>query len=131
MQSRAMNSPKFDGDKLQLNIQCNGEGILECRGRIQGHYPIYLPDNCRFTEKLVQRAHLRTLHGDVTCTMADVRERHWVPRLRQVVKKIIKGCWGCKRFQAQAYAAPPPSLLPVKELRGRQLLKSPVWTSLA
>lgn len=65
VQSRAMNLPKFDGDKLQLNLQCNGEGILECQGRIQGRYPIYLPDNCLFTEKLAQRAHLRTLYGGV------------------------------------------------------------------
>ena len=118
VQSRAINSPKFDGDKLQLNLQPNGEGILECRGRIQGSYPIYLPDDCLFTEKFVQRAHLRTLHGGVALTMANVRERHWVPRLRQVVKKIIKGCWGCKRFQAQAHAAPPPGLLPRERTEG-------------
>lgn len=50
--------------------------------------------------------------------MANVRERRWVPRLCQVVKKIIKGCWGCKRLKAQAYTAPPPGLLPRERTEG-------------
>ena len=53
VQTRSLNSPKFAADKLQLNLQPNREGILECHGRIQGHYPTYLPDDSAFTEKLV------------------------------------------------------------------------------
>ena len=34
----------FEEDKLQLNLQPNDQLILECRGRIQGEYPTYLPD---------------------------------------------------------------------------------------
>ena len=113
-----MNSPKFAADKLQLNLQPNGEEILECRGRIQGRYPIYLPDDCLFTEKYEERSHRRTLHGGVALTMADVRERHWVPRLRQIVKKAIKSCWGCKRLQALALSSPPPGLLPRERTEG-------------
>lgn len=64
VQTRTQNTTKVASDKLQLNLQPNGEGILECRGRIQGRYPIYLPDDSIFTEKLVRHAHLHTLHGD-------------------------------------------------------------------
>jgi len=61
VQTRTQNTPKVASDKLQLNLQPNGEGILECRGRIQGRYPIYLPDDSIFTaEKLIHHAHLRT-----------------------------------------------------------------------
>ena len=94
VQVQAIDSPKFEAAKLQLNLQTNADGVLECRGRIQGHYPVYLPDDCQFTEKFVQRAHHRTLHGGVGLTMACVRERHWVPRLRQLMKRVIKSCWG-------------------------------------
>ena len=103
---------------MQLNLQINSEGILECRGRIQGRYPVYLPDDYLFTEKFVQRSHRRTLHEGVALTMADIWERHWVPRLCQVVKKIIKSCWGCKRFQAIAISSPPPGLLPHERTEG-------------
>lgn len=28
------------------------------------------------------------------------------------MKKVLRNCYGCKRFQAMAYAAPPPGYLP-------------------
>lgn len=108
----------FEADKLQLNLQPDNNGILECRGRIVGAYPIYLPDGNAFTHKLVQRAHLATLHGGVTLTMTKVQETHWIPHLRKLTKKVIKSCWGCKRFRAQAYQSPPLSNLPTTRTQG-------------
>ena len=117
-QEEARSSKNFEADKLQLNLQPDDSGILECRGRIVGAYPIYLPDGNAFTHKFVQRAHLATLHGGVTLTMTKVRETHWIPRLRKLTKKVIKGCWGCKRFRAQAYKSPPPGNLPMTRTQG-------------
>ena len=62
----------------------------------------------------MQHAHLAILHRGVSLTTAKVREQHWIPRLRRLVKKVIKQCYGCKRFQAIAVAAPPPGLLPLE-----------------
>ena len=109
---RAQKSCHDEDDRIKLNLQDNRQGILECRGQLQGEYPIYLPDSHPYTEKLVQEAHLRTLHGGVGMTMTHVREKHWVPRLRRLVKRVIKGCFGCRRFQAIAVANPPPGKLP-------------------
>ena len=36
---------------------------MECRGRVQGDYPVYLPDKSTVSEKLVMDANVRTLHG--------------------------------------------------------------------
>lgn len=44
--------------------------------------------------------------------MAKVRETHWAPRLRQLVKRLIKRCYGCKRFHAVAHSNLPPGNLP-------------------
>ena len=44
--------------------------------------------------------------------MAKVRETHWIPRLRQLAKRLMKRCYGCKRFNLSAYANPPPGNLP-------------------
>ena len=107
-----------EDDKLRLNLQENANGILECRGRIQGHYPIYLSDKHVFTTKLVEDAHLQTLHGGVGMIMARVRERYWVPRLRQLARKVVKSCYGCRRFQAKAVEQPPPGLLPSDRTEG-------------
>ena len=119
VQARATADERYREDQLQLNLQPNAEGILECRGRIQGHYPVYLPDRHRYTEKLVAHAHLGALHGGVGSTMTKVREHYWVPRLRRLAKKIIKSCHGCQRFRAQAFSCPPPGNLPRNRTEGR------------
>jgi len=102
-QAEATCSETFLADKLQLNLGPRDSGILECRGRIIGGHTTYLPGDNLFTSKFVQQAHLTTLHAGVTLTMTKVRETHSVTRLRRLTKKVIKSCWGYKRFQAQAY----------------------------
>ena len=125
VQTRVNNSPKFADDRLRLNLQSNGEGNLEFRGRIQGHYPISLPDNSLlFTEEVGATLASAYLHGGVGLTMPVVRARFWVPRLRKLAKKIIKGCWGCKRFQVVAQAVPPRGYFRGKKQRDQVLLKS-------
>ena len=49
IQARNKGTAKFDVDQEQLNLQKNEEGVYECQGRIQGHFPIYLPDNEHLT----------------------------------------------------------------------------------
>ena len=80
---------KFLEDQQRLNLQKNDEGIYVCRGRIQGHYPVYLPPRVSLSEKIVQDVHLLTLHGGVGSTLAHVRREYWIPRLRQLAKNVI------------------------------------------
>ena len=108
----------FTRDQLQLNLQLNEDGVLECRGRVQGFYPVYIPNSSLLARKFVEHAHKSTLHGGVGLTMVNVRERHWIPRLRRLVKRVIKDCHGCKRFHAIAYATPPPANLPTTRTEG-------------
>ena len=80
--------------------------------RIRENYPIYLPRDAEFTEKLVQRIHCETLYGGIGLTMAAVRERYWVSRLHSLVKLVRKKSWGCKRFQQRAFTPPVAGQLP-------------------
>ena len=64
-------------------------------------------------------SHQATLHGGVGLTLTKVRERYWVPRLRRLAKKVIKKCYGCKRFYAVALKSPPPGNLPRDQTEGR------------
>ena len=108
----------FPQDQLRLNIQPNEDGVLEYRGRVHGFYPIYIPGSSLWVRKFVEHAHKSTLHGGVGLTMVKVRERHWIPRLRRLAKRVIKDCYGCKRFHAIAYASPPPANLPATRTEG-------------
>ncbi|KAK3713875.1 hypothetical protein QZH41_000066 [Actinostola sp. cb2023] len=50
--------------------------------------------------------------------MTKVRSKYWIPRLRRLVKRVRGNCHGCKRYQAMAYAAPPPANLPTTRTQG-------------
>ena len=117
-QESNMGTEKFKQDQLSLNLQKNSEGVYECRGGIQGSYPVYLPPNTVLSEKLTEDAHVLTLHGGVGLTMTYIRRDYWIPRLRRLTKKVIRGCFGCKRFQATAFQNPPPGNLPVERTTG-------------
>ena len=112
VQARNENTEKFTKDQQQLNLKKNDEGIYECRGRVQGDYPVYLPDNESLTNKIVMHSHKLSCHGGVGMTMAKFREKYWSPRLRSIVKRVTKNCHTCKRFRAIAVPCPPIGNLP-------------------
>ena len=73
-----------------------------------------------------------TLHGGVGFTMALIRHDYYIPQLRQLTKKVINGCFGCKKFQAKAFESPSPGNLPIHRTMGSipfQVLGA--WTTLA
>ena len=118
VQQNAKGTHTYKNDELMLNLQKNTDGLLECRGRVQGLYPIYLPAESLFTERLVMHCHKSTLHGGVIQTMTEVRENYWIPRLRQLVKRLRFNCRGCKKFQAIAFNSPSPGYLPKDRTEG-------------
>jgi hypothetical protein len=90
----------YEKERSALNLQPNEQEVLVCHRRIQCDYPIFLPDTHPFTIKLVEQAHMRTLHEGVGMTMAHIREKYWIPRLCRLAWKAIKKCYGCRRFHA-------------------------------
>ena len=113
-QERYSNTERFREDQLRLNLQKNSEGIYECRGRVQGNHPVYLPPKVTLSEKIEQDAQELTLHGGVALTMAFVRRNYWIPRLRQLTRSVYTRCYGCKRLHTAAFHRPPPGNLPVE-----------------
>ena len=113
-----LNTDQFQEDQLKLNLHKNGDGLYECRGRIQGSYPVYLPPDAVLTEKMVHDAHVLSLHGGVGLTMTFIRQEYWVPRLRRLTKKVIRACYGCKKFQVTSFANPPTASLPTDRTVG-------------
>ena len=120
---RAQQDSDMEKDREQLNLQENAQGLTVCHGRIQGHDPVYLSSTHPFTEKLVQEAHLRTLHGGVGLTMTQIRRRYWIPKLRSLAKRQIKSCYACRRFQAAAVVQLPPGLLPKDRTEGNHVFQ--------
>ena len=88
------NTENFKISRQQLNLKMNQEGIYKCHGRIQGDCPVFIPNKSVLTEKLVEEAHLQTIHRGVTLIIYRIRDQYWIPTLRQLVKRIIKRCYG-------------------------------------
>ena len=66
----------------------------------------------------MKQAHETTLHGGVSMTMAEVPR---LPRLLRLAKRVVKQCYGCKRFQAQPLHNPPPGHLLKSRTEGNTL----------
>ena len=88
----------FKEDQSQLNLQKNATGIYERRGRIKSHYPICISGKPLLAEKSACKAHKRIIHRGVILTMAAINENYWILKLKQITKREIRICFGCKRF---------------------------------
>jgi hypothetical protein len=73
---RAQENCDLEIDRVALNLQPGKDKLLECRGRIQGKYPIYVPDHHLISQRIVEEAHQHTLHGGAGLTMGHVRARY-------------------------------------------------------
>ena len=111
------NTENFGISRQQLNLKMDQEGIYECHGRIQGDYPVFIPNKSLRAEKLVEEAHLQIIHGGVALTVAKIRDQYWIPTLRQLMKRIIKRCYGCKRFNISHYPKPSQGLMPTERTK--------------
>ncbi|XP_064465083.1 uncharacterized protein LOC135376504 [Ornithodoros turicata] len=95
----------------------DGEGILRMTGRLQESdlpyaqkHPIVLPKQDPYSEAIIRKCHLDVLHGGMRDTLVQVREKYWIVRARQAVKKVIRSCVVCQRYNAQASRQTPAPL---------------------
>ena len=49
---------------------------------------------------------------------SDVITEYWIPQLRWLTKKVMRGCFGCKKFQAKAFRSPPLENLSIDRTTG-------------
>jgi transposase InsO family protein len=95
------------------------DGILRCTGRLgnsdlelDAQKPILLPKEHKFTRSIIEAWHQKVHHCGVRSTLAKLRSRFWVPKGRQIVKKILNQCVTCKRLIGKSYKEPATAALP-------------------
>ena len=99
----------------QLGLKTDQDKVLRCHGRFnqqEDQQPIYVPKGDQLSALLIMDAHRRVLHMGVASTLAELRSRFWVPNGRQEVKKVIKSCYHCKRYNAQPFKQPLTAPIP-------------------
>ena len=93
---------------------------MKCQGRIDNadtvpyssKYPILLPSDHHLTKLYVLHAHAQVLHDGVKSTITELRSRFWLVKGRSTVKKILRECVLCKKYEGRPYQIPPPPPLP-------------------
>jgi len=85
------------------------EGLFRVGGRLQQStlpyqtmHQMILPSNHHFTKLVVSAEHIRLHHAVPQLLIASLREKYWIPRIRNLVKTVIHQCLTCYRFKAQA-----------------------------
>ena len=111
-QEKVASTDRFEDDKMRINLENNVEGVYICKGRLQGFYPIYLPQDSVLSKKVIFAEHKRLLHEGVAMTMSHIRSLFWISHLRRLSKSVIKICYGCKKFKSLLYHSPKPRSLP-------------------
>jgi len=103
----------------QLSLFLNDRGILRCRGRIHNapvdedaKFPFLLPKKHVLTRLIIQETHARHLHAGVNATVTHLRQKFWVPAIRQCVQATLRQCVTCRRVSGRPYVAPDPPPLP-------------------
>ena len=94
----------------QLNLFVDEKGVIRCRSRLENaplleasKTPILLPSKTYFSELVVSQAHERVFHDGVGETLSAVRERYWILRGREIVKKFVRRCKKCARFEGKPF----------------------------
>ena len=108
----------------QLDLFIDENCILRCKGRIHNapldqivKFPYLLPPKSKLTDLIIMEAHDETLHAGVESTVTILRQKFWIPTIRQRVKSIIHKCVKCRKVLGKSYRTPDPPPLPKDRLK--------------
>ena len=71
-----------------------------------------MPTRHHFTELLIMHRHNQVFHDGICETLNLIRETHWIRRGREAVKRVLRKCIVCRRYEGKALPSPPVPQLP-------------------
>ncbi|XP_043862794.1 uncharacterized protein LOC120457848 isoform X2 [Drosophila santomea] len=98
------------------------DGILRAYGRIDAalcipysaRRPVLLSHRHSLTDLIVRDFHARMKHQNVDATIAEIRTKFWVTKMRRMMRRVISSCNECKLQRARPM---PPIMGPHPEDR--------------
>lgn len=82
----------------------DSRGLIRVGGRLdraevdyEMRHPAIIPKGSRLAWLLMERAHRVNKHGGIQVMMRHIRERYWIPQLRDELKKFTRKCVSCMR----------------------------------
>lgn len=103
----------------QFGLFMDEMGILRCKGRLDNSSlpydtknPIFLPGNHPLTLLIIKNIHSQVMHSGIRNTLTVLRENYWIPRGREVVKRLIRHCIVCAKYAGKTFPMQTPPNLP-------------------
>ena len=88
----------------QLNVFMGDDGILYVKSKMKGWgtnnagYPMLLAKTSTIAKLIIRDTHIRKSHVGVYSVLTEIRKHIYVPHIYSVVKKILRECVVCRRF---------------------------------
>ena len=96
----------------QFRLFVDGDNVIRSQGRIgltdlpiHSKNPILLPTHNPVVNLLIYDVHLKTKHSGTSDTLSTLREKYWILKGRQAVKRILKSCKICARVEGLPYSS--------------------------
>ena len=103
----------------QLRLFLDPTGAIRCGGRIHNaavddvtKFPYLLPNKDILTTLMIQAAHELHGHSGLNSTVTNIRQKFWIPAMRQCVNAVIWKCVICRKVQGNPYKSPEVPPLP-------------------
>ena len=103
----------------QFNLFLDENGILRARSRVcqaniseSTKFPVLLPSRHVYSEMIIKECHNLVFHNGVKETLNVIRQHYWILRGREAVKRIVRQCVVCKKFEGLPFKQGPFPDLP-------------------
>ena len=103
----------------QLRLFLDKDGFIRCGGRIHNaplcelsRFPYLLPTKHPLTKLIIIMTHVNQLHSGVSNVISALRQRYWIPRIRQTVRNLLRKCVICRKVSGRPYSIPETPPLP-------------------
>ncbi|XP_068243236.1 uncharacterized protein [Palaemon carinicauda] len=93
----------------KFNIFFDEQGLLRVRSKFKKWYlnkdnkfPILLPNDSYLTRLIIMNAHDKLLHSGSYAVLTELRRNYFIPKHFSTVKKALKQCVHCRRFNSRS-----------------------------
>ncbi|XP_071044568.1 uncharacterized protein [Parasteatoda tepidariorum] len=123
----------FQGKKLKslklLSIFTDANGLVRIKTKIimredneNFKVPIILPSDHHVVKSLILHKHQELGHPGVQSLMVALREDYWILKARRTVKKVLKTCITCQRFNVKRPEI-PEGILPEDRVKNASIFE--------
>jgi hypothetical protein len=100
-----------------IHVKVDKDGLLRVVTKITNRVdtenfvaPILIPKIHPITECLIMSFHRLHCHAGIQVLMSKLREKYWIIQSRRTIRRVLRRCSNCRRYDAKSVEVPPAPL---------------------